>query len=31
MAVFGVAAGNSHDEIAQYQMGRYFSTNEAIW
>ncbi|XP_060882070.1 uncharacterized protein LOC132953728 [Metopolophium dirhodum] len=31
MAVFGVAADNSHDEIAQYQIGRYISTNEALW
>jgi hypothetical protein len=31
MAVFGVAADNSHDEIAQYQIGRYMSTNEALW
>ncbi|XP_053945028.1 uncharacterized protein LOC128854731 [Anastrepha ludens] len=31
MAVFGVAPENSHDEILQYQMGRYISTNEAVW
>lgn len=31
MAVFGVESGNSNDEITQYQMGRYVSTNEAIW
>jgi hypothetical protein len=31
MAVFEVVANNSHDEIAQYQMGRYISTNEALW
>lgn len=32
MAVFGVTAGNSNnDEISQYQMGRYISSNEAIW
>lgn len=30
MAVFGVAA-NNRDEITQYQMGRYISSNEAIW
>lgn len=31
MAVFGVARDNSNDEIEQYQMGRYISTNEALW
>ncbi|XP_054746359.1 uncharacterized protein LOC129250789 [Anastrepha obliqua] len=31
MAVFGVAPEDSHDEILQYQMGRYISTNEAVW
>ncbi|XP_054091759.1 uncharacterized protein LOC128923523 [Zeugodacus cucurbitae] len=31
MAVFGVAPENNHDEILQYQMGRYISTNEAVW
>lgn len=31
MAVFGVGAENSIDEITQYQMGRYVSSNEAIW
>lgn len=29
MAVFGVT--NANDEISQYQMGRYVSSNEAIW
>lgn len=29
MAVFGVA--NTNDEINQYQMGRYISSNEAVW
>lgn len=29
--VFGVAAENSNDEITQFQMGRYISSNEAIW
>lgn len=29
MAVFGIAENN--DEIKQFQMGRYVSTNEAIW
>lgn len=31
MAVFGVAPANNLDEIKQYQMGRYISSNEAIW
>lgn len=31
MAVFGVAAENSNDEITLFQMGRYVSSNEAIW
>ncbi|VEN40881.1 unnamed protein product, partial [Callosobruchus maculatus] len=31
MAVFGVAAENSSDEITQFQMGRYVSSNEAMW
>lgn len=31
MGVFGVGAENSNDEISQYQMGRYVSSNEAIW
>lgn len=31
MAVFGVANDNAIDEISQYQMGRYISTNEAFW
>ncbi|XP_055307038.1 uncharacterized protein LOC129571291, partial [Sitodiplosis mosellana] len=31
MAVFGVANDIRNDEIAQYQMGRYISTNEAFW
>ncbi|XP_049308573.1 uncharacterized protein LOC125777509 [Bactrocera dorsalis] len=31
MAIFGVAPENNHDEILQYQMGRYISTNEAVW
>ena len=28
-AVFAVT--NANDEISQYQMGRYVSSNEAIW
>lgn len=32
MAVIGVVPVNdNNDEITQYQMGRYISTNEAIW
>lgn len=31
MAVFGVADANRNDEITQFQMGRYISSNEAIW
>ena len=27
----GVGAENSIDEVTQYQMGRYGSSNEAIW
>lgn len=31
MAVFGVATANRLDEVTQYQMGRYISSNEALW
>lgn len=31
MAVFGVVNDHPNDQIAQYQMGRYISTNEAFW
>lgn len=31
MAVFEVPANNKNDEITRYQMGRYVSSNEAIW
>ncbi|XP_031333941.1 uncharacterized protein LOC116163953 [Photinus pyralis] len=31
MAIFGVAPENNLDEIRQYQLGRYISSNEAIW
>ncbi|GBP75982.1 hypothetical protein EVAR_32233_1 [Eumeta japonica] len=31
MAVFGVAAENYNDEITHFQMGRYVSSNEAMW
>jgi hypothetical protein len=29
MAIFTVT--NANDEVSQYQMGRYVSSNEAIW
>ncbi|KAF2903264.1 hypothetical protein ILUMI_02924 [Ignelater luminosus] len=31
MAVFGIAAPNNNDEVSTYLMGRYVSSNEAIW
>ncbi|XP_073835848.1 uncharacterized protein, partial [Musca autumnalis] len=31
MAAFGLQALDPNDEIAQYQVGRYISCNEAIW
>jgi hypothetical protein len=31
MAVIGVGAENSLDEVTQYQMGSYVTSNEAIW
>ena len=31
MTVIGVGAENSIDEVTQYQMGSYVSSNEAIW
>ncbi len=31
LAVFGVQNINENDEITRYQMGRYSSSNEAIW
>ncbi|XP_050066405.1 uncharacterized protein LOC126555540, partial [Aphis gossypii] len=31
MAVFGIASENVNDEISNFQMGRYVSTNEALW
>lgn len=31
MAVFGVANEKRYDEITQYQLDRYISTNEALW
>ncbi|GFR25386.1 helitron_like_N domain-containing protein [Trichonephila clavata] len=31
MAVIGIGAENSNDEVTQYQMGRCVSSNEAVW
>ena len=31
MTVIGVGAENFIDEVTQYQMGTYVSSNEAIW
>lgn len=31
MAVFGITDENRYDEILRYQMGRYISSNEAVW
>ena len=31
MTVIGVDVENSIDEVTQYQMGRYVSSNEALW
>lgn len=31
MAVFGIAPENANDEVGNYQMGRYVSSNEALW
>jgi hypothetical protein len=31
MAVFGLRNVNTADEITQYQVGRYVSSNEAVW
>lgn len=31
MAVFGITDDNSKDAITQFHLGRYVSTNEAIW
>jgi hypothetical protein len=31
MAMIGVDAKNSIDEVTQYQMGSYVSSNEALW
>lgn len=31
MAIFGLSENYSKDEITQFQMGRYISSNEAVW
>lgn len=31
MAVFGIATTDTNDEVSQYEMGRYVSSNEAVW
>ncbi|GBM10860.1 hypothetical protein AVEN_42119-1 [Araneus ventricosus] len=31
MAVFGLKKANEHDEVSNYQLGRYISSNEAVW
>ncbi|XP_075144744.1 uncharacterized protein LOC142219847 [Haematobia irritans] len=31
MAVFGIASENANDKVSNFQMGRYVSTNEALW
>lgn len=31
MAVFGLTKASEHDEISNYQLGRYISSNEAVW
>nr|XP_060632277.1 uncharacterized protein LOC132775579 [Anolis sagrei ordinatus] len=31
MAIFGLTNENRNDEVSQYQLGRYISSNEAIW
>ncbi|XP_062817668.1 uncharacterized protein LOC134293583 [Anolis carolinensis] len=31
MAVFGLTNENRNDEVPQYQLGRYISSNEAVW
>lgn len=31
MAIFAFRDANENDEIARYQMGRYISSNEAVW
>ncbi|XP_026482743.1 uncharacterized protein LOC113390969, partial [Ctenocephalides felis] len=31
MTVFGIASENANDEISSFQIGRYVSSNEALW
>ncbi|GBN20200.1 hypothetical protein AVEN_149932-1, partial [Araneus ventricosus] len=31
MAVFGIKKANERDEVSNYQLGRYISSNEAVW
>ncbi|XP_062714405.1 uncharacterized protein LOC115261339 [Aedes albopictus] len=31
MAVYGIGNEKSNDEVMQYQLGRYVSSNEAVW
>ncbi|UYV76661.1 hypothetical protein LAZ67_14001628 [Cordylochernes scorpioides] len=31
MAIFGLSKENTNDEISQYLLGRYISSNEAVW
>ncbi|GBM89299.1 hypothetical protein AVEN_88465-1 [Araneus ventricosus] len=31
MAVFGLKKANEHDDVTNYQLGRYISSNEAVW
>ena len=30
-AIFAIQSVNDNDEVTRYQMGRYISSNEAIW
>ena len=31
MAVFGLQESNKNDEVTNFQMARYISSNEAVW
>ncbi|GBM62165.1 hypothetical protein AVEN_199323-1 [Araneus ventricosus] len=31
MAIFGLKKANEYDEVSNYQLGRYISSNEAVW
>lgn len=31
MVVLGIAAPANNDEVSQYQMGGYISSNEVVW